>query len=462
MNAPQVLINKFGMALRDNDIKKARRILGTVPRSGTAGYSHLYEYHLPAWLYEYVFSCVQNRTHPSDLAAFIKQMKRRFPTNFITLKAELIFMAQVEMDSIKAYLLIERAKADYATQIDDSFCQIAFFVCLSLKRFNEARAWIQRVKECSKQNDYRSHAIADMEANLLSREGKHEEALVNLTKRILTHPNKDALYFQLARNYFCLKEYSRAKEYAELSIQACADSMNYTQYALILFALGEYSACKEAAIKAKEDIEQEWGSMADNEYTGLLNRQASDLEYSYRAEAYKLLTKCALKQQDMDTARVYLATGKKIIPFTEVWQDIEDLWPEENNDFDVCLQDNLDMIKNRYPQIPSKAAWCIARADAISEFLTNPATWYDMICRDHGTAFEIILRDIVCKGSKSMELHELIDYISSRPGDPLYGGNELLHRLRKIRNNVSHEPVASAEDVERSRRILFEEVLAKL
>ena len=61
-----------------------------------------------------------------------------------------------------------------------------------------------------------------------------------------------------------------------------------------------------------------------------------------------------------------------------------------------------------------------------------------------------------------MHLDEMIDYISGLPGDPLYGGNVLLHTLRRIRNEKAHDAVADANDARNSRRILFEEVLAKL
>lgn len=454
-------VNTFTQYLLSNEISKAIETI-----KGLKSYDYETKKVLlmiPVNTANHIQNLIHERAHPPHLQELIDALKRQLPNFYPVQMSEFLYHFGIAHDYVRAYVIMTYILKLHPQAIDTSFCSYAVTLCSSLKRFDEALMWVAKGKSFLgrriKETEALWQSMEDAEVNVLQRTGKYREAIEILQSRESKQLNSDSHYYLLCRSYYLLGELEAAEKYGCKAIEACADSMNHLQYAQVLYSMGRYTECIAVTDKAKEDVEVEWATQLSS-YEHMKNHSA--LQENLVTEVYKLLIKASMKLGDPELAQIYLAAAKKIVPYAEIWQDIEDLWLEKTNSFEELLQSTEAKLKEAYPHIPDKAIWCIARAEAITQFVNAPNAWYDAICRDHGIAFEIILRNVVCKGSRNMHLEELIDYISGRPGDPLYGGNKLLHMLRRIRNNVSHEPIADANDAAFSRRILFDEVLAKL
>ena len=449
------IVNNFTQALCKNDMDTALQVLRPVKLQHFTSTQNLRYIHIT--YLDYIQKVAINRCHPLHLDKLVSFMANNTPASFFRLYAEVIYYNQVTFDNTYAYSIIQRTQDRYHNCIDDVFCQYACYTCIMLKRSTEAYMWINRGRTlvADKENsNHRIEAFYEAEVNLLQRMGKYEEALNILNEKCVCL-NPDSYHFLFARMHYLLQAYKDAEKHILLATSACPDAHNYLQHAQILYATKRYNECIESANSARIQVEEEWGSDAHIAYV------TSDLLERSNIEVYKLLIKASLKLGSTDTAQMYLDSAKHIVPYQEEWQDIEDLWPNTDDIFAQKLQEEIQRIATIYPRVPDKAAFFIARADVVANCLANPELWYDAVCRDRGLAFEIILRDIVCKGENTMDLAEMIGYVNSKPGDVLYG-SQGLHILKNIRNKNSHAPAATAADAAESRRILFEEVLGKL
>lgn len=453
MNAfeAKAIIIKFKTALDSNDVSEAIRILQRVKKHHFRTISGL------EWLsvcyVQYMQAAALSHRHPLRLEELVRYIAENFPTSYETMHAELIYYSQIVFDDVYAYSVLQNILREYAKDIKSSLCQYACMICISLKRFDEAQLWLNRGRmliDASSAN-CENEAFDSLEVNILQRTGKYRESIELVQNKEITCANQDYYHFSLARSYYLLGEQDLAEEHICKAINICPDAQNFIQHAQILFATHRYENCLAAVKHVQAQIEEEWGS----------THSYSNFREHLNVEAFKLLIKTAIKLGKNDEARVYLESAKQIAVYQEYWQDIEDLWPDANDIFAQKLQEEVRRITSAYPNVPDKAIFFIARADAVADYLANPELWYDAICRDRGLAFEIILRDIVCRGENTMNLNGMIKYVNGKPGDILYGSKNL-HILKNIRNKNSHAPAATAADVAESRRILFEEVLAKL
>lgn len=444
------IVTKFNTALNSNDIAAAIAALRSVKPHHFHTFRDLHL--LPVIYVEYMQNAPATRKHLVELERLVKCVAEKFPFSYTVLYAEFIYCSQITFDNICAYSILRTIERAYEKEIDISFCNYACALCIALKRFEEAQSWLVKGRSLIRPENITLTIAAfnTLEANILQRNGKHLEA-IQVIQSIEGYASFESCCYTLAQSYFILHEHALAENYIVKAIELQPDAQNYIQYAQILFSTQRYDDCLIAARRAQIQIEDEWGA----------RNCFSEFEEHLHVESFKMLIKAALKTGKIDEARVYLESAKKVVVHQEHWQDIEDLWPETNSIFSQCLQKWIDQHAKTYPRISNKALFFIARADAITECLANLELWYDAICRDRGLAFEIILRDIVCNGENAMDLNSMIGYVNSKPGDLLYG-SKMLHVLRNIRNRNSHDHVATAEDIHRSRQILFEEVLERL
>lgn len=455
----KLVVTKFTEALRINDINIAIKTIERIDVYHFRANKHLMLIALQ--FANYMQKIVFDRLHPDNLEKLVATINQKFPRVYPAMCAEFIFYFQVVFDYTRAYSILLKISEAHEETMDPAICQYASVLCLQLKRNGEARSWLKigrsklETNKCYNLSYNTQISFDELEAQILQHEGKYTEAIAILKKIKCIQTNTDSIDFALARNYFLLGQYDRAENSIIAAISACSDVQNHLQYAQILFAMCRYDACINEAERAQIYIEDEWGKLTNT------NEQHSEMREHLQIETYKLLVKASLKLGRPSDAYVYLKAAREVAGSPEIWRDITDLWQNPDTSFAKHLDDKMHDYAQVYPKIPPKAIFCIARADSITCCLSNLSNWYDAICRDYGLAFEIIVRSIVCSDDNTMSLENMVDYVCSKPGDALYGSRGL-DILRKYRNRSSHTPTATAETAAESRRILFEEVLAKL
>lgn len=451
---------EFQQHLLSNDPDSALQCMANASKSNLLSPA-VYDL-MSLFLYQYMDIAFINQTRSKQLEKLINLMIKRCPGSTYALDAMVVYCSEILHDNIAAYVYVQRIKERCIGQLNFPACVHAYQTCFALHRSDEAAEWLMHAHKCARAAEEKQ-ICEEAKCKLLADRGQHAEA-AELAKALLpTTGNPLKMHRNVSLWYYQAASYDYAYHHADIALNMRRDLQSLLRIAHITYAMNQYEKCLAFVHEALAMIETEYNISLDAtaEENHAITKQ-SDIARDHIEHFVKLAIKTSIKMRDSKSARLYLFVGKRILPWYGVWDDIEDLWIDETRSLESIVQEQYVAIRDQYAFIPDGALNCIARAEAIFAFLGDPSLWYDTICREYGVAFEIILRDRVCQGSKHMHLDELIDYISGLPGDPLYGGNALLHTLRHIRNDKAHGAVADADDARNSRRILFEEVLAKL
>ena len=411
---------------------------------------------------EYMDYAYAKQIKSKQLEDLLLSLVKICPGNIFALDSVVMYYAEILHDNIVAYIYIQRIAERCVGQLTFPACVRGYQTCFALRRIDEAEEWV-RLADKHAHSQENKQIVRETQCKILADKGLYAEAAALAESLLPSSRNKLKMHRNIALWYQQSAQYDKALHHANEAMCLSRDLQSLLRIAHISYKKCLYAECLAYVHEALHLVEAEYdvsidSSERDNERITL----RSDIAKDHIEHFIKLAIKASVRLNDPNGARAFLYIGKRYCPWYGTWEDIEDLWPDDHDEFDGLVVKHCDNLSLQYPSVPISAIRCIARAEAFYEFVKAPELWYSMICREYGVAFEIILRNIVCHGEQSMSLAELIDYISGRPGDPLYGGYSLLDTLRKIRNKGFHTDSENADDVERSRRILFEEVLAKL